>query len=839
MSCDVCALPAGGFAHVVGERAAVAAYHGAARTAPVWRQPIATDFLRFLRCASAPDGSIAAVGQAGDGRAWLVSPGSVESLAPTAGVDPVALRHDGRSWIAYVVERPDCCREIRLDGATRELPVPAGARGIRSVTADGTVVFNEVNASLAAIDATFSAQRFDEHIPLDGIVVGHSADRIGVLIESDRRFFTLRAGQVHFGVRVVRVGPRIALCALTDAGAWFAEIAPPYPPHEAAPAAPAPVALRVPPAVTINHYAPLNGTAPLTVAAVGGVTAGVVETLTWRWRRHGDASWQSAPPVPSTLREHRFLFEGPGRYEISLRGDGPGGVAETGLRREVTVKPRPGDPVAAVSYPIPGPVSLKAHHGFYLCSDLGTPDVRLVADRPGAGAWETFDVEAAGGPRVHLRAGNGSYVTAEEGGGRELVANRSSAPRAWEQFELVPAGNDGVALKTTHGLFVTVDGASGAVRATASSAGAAETFTPSRPLFRVIRPGTIAGQLRVDQRFFVNAAGTFRPVFTSALSLLARPDDQLREFLDWTSHAGFNGIRVFAGALTWAGQTAPQARERLPQLLAEAGRRGLYVEVTAITDSREGAYDPGEHFRAISQLCQTAQNAILEVANEPYHGTQADAVHAPANLLAIGCHATIPFALGAAEDDESTMMSGGSYVTAHLDRGRDKWNQVRRVRELAALSESTGKPVLNNEPIGAADVSQPGRREADPAFFFCMGALNRLFEVGGVFHSEAGLQGVLPGPGQQACAEAFVAGSRVIPTDDRLVFRNAGWADSPVVRARFDDTVVRAYTGLAGAGAWTVLVGLRGDPGLELRDPWRIGRRLAERPGVAVLQLER
>jgi hypothetical protein len=43
-----------------------------------------------------------------------------------------------------------------------------------------------------------------------------------------------------------------------------------------------------------------------------------------------------------------------------------------------------------------------------------------------------------------------------------------------------------------------------------------------------------------------------------------------------------------------------------------------------------------------------------------------------------------------------------------------------------------------------------------------------------------------------------------------------------------------------GAGAaWTVLVGLSGDPGLELRAPWRIAKRLAQRPGVEVLQLER
>ena len=66
---DICVLPSGRFAHVVSDRSAVAVYDGAEEKPPVWRQALATDLLRFLRCACAPDGSIAAIGQAADGRA--------------------------------------------------------------------------------------------------------------------------------------------------------------------------------------------------------------------------------------------------------------------------------------------------------------------------------------------------------------------------------------------------------------------------------------------------------------------------------------------------------------------------------------------------------------------------------------------------------------------------------------------------------------------------------------------------------------------------------------------------------------------------------------------------
>lgn len=848
--CDVCALPVGGFAHVVAERGAVAAYAGADSLTPLWRQQVATDFLRFIRCAAAPDGALRAIGQAGDGRAWLVGPGIAEALALTHGVNPVAIRHDGQHWIAYVVVAADRYQRIRLNVDATDVAMPWTSQGIRDVLPDGTVVFGD-----ATYTGTFEGRVFGEYQRREGVIAGQGENMVGVLLEGPRHFFRARSGPVAFGVHIANAGQRLAVSALTEVGAWIAEFDPPYPPHEPVTVAPPPIVAPPPsvtppapppepPAVTITKYEPVMGSAPLTVAAVGAVTAGIVNTLTWRWRRTGETQWQTDPPVPIAKREHQFRFDAPGTYEIGLRGDGPSGFAETGLRREVrvtpdsAVTPSPVVPLPVVTPPVQDKVvTLRTRNGHFLCSELSTPDCRLVADRLQVGGWETFELERLSGERVRLRAANGKYVCAEDGGGRELVANRSHAGE-WEEFCVVSLDNDLVALKTSRGKFVTVD-AAGSVLANGSSVDEAEKFSASIPLIRKFRAGVIAGRLRVDGRFFVNDAGTFRPVFASALSMLRRSDDEARGMLDWAAQTGFNGIRVFGGRLTWAGQTAAKARERLPFLLAEATARGLYVEVTAVTDSKDGGYDPAAHVAAVAEICDQAKNAILEVANEPYHGTQADAIHSAEHLLAIGRVSRVPFALGAAPDDESVEMGGGTFVTAHLDRGRDKWNQVRRVRELAALSENTRKPVLNNEPIGAGEAPQRGRRESDPAFFFCMGALNRVFEVGGVFHSEAGVNAVPLGPVQQACAEAFVAGSRVIPTEDRLSFRNAGWADSPIKGARFDQTIVRAYSGLAGGRAWTVLVGLSGDPELSLQGGWRIGTRIAECPGVAVLQLER
>ena len=838
---DVCALPSGGFAHVVAERGAVAAYAGANGAAPIWRQTVATDFLRFLRCAAAGNDEIRAIGQGGDGQAWFVGPGIAEPLGPTHGVNPVAIRHDGRHWIAYVVTRPDGYRMIRIDGDAEDMLMPWSSQGIRDVLPDGTVVLGDNTYA-----GTFDGYGFGEFQRRDGVIAGQHGFSVGVLMEAQHHFFKARAGQTNFGVHLARAANRLAVCALTESGAWFAEFTPPFPPHEPLPSGGGPAipptgpppSAPEQPAVTISSYSPTAGEAPLTVKATGAVTGGMVSTFTWRWRRSGEGNWHVDAAVPSTNLVHEYKFAVAGSYEISLRGDGPGGIAETGLRRGVTVaaKPEPAPHHPPVVIPVDRTVTFRTRHGRFLCADLDAPDVRLVGDRAVAGAWEHFTVEPAGGERIRLRAANRKYVTAEEGGGRELVANRDTPPGAWEHFDIV-ISDAGIALRTSGGKFVRVD-TDGTVRADGTGVGPEETFTTSAPLLMMHAIGTIAGRLRLDGRFFVNDAGTFRPVFTSALSILRRSDEDVLTFLQWAARTGFNGIRVFAGALKWANQTANGARDRLPFLLTEAAKRGLYVEVTAITDSLEGNYDPDEHFRTVARICDV-DNAILEVANEPYHSTQASRIHEAAHLLSLGGASRVPFALGAAESDESDEMFGGSFITAHLDRGRDKWNQVRRVRELEMLSDKGRKPVLNNEPIGAAEASLHGRRESDPAFFFCLGVLNRIFEVGGVFHSDAGLNALLPGPVQQACAEAFVAGSRTIPVEDRLRFQNAGWDTSPVASARFEQTIVRAYSGVSASRAWTALVGLSGDPGLQLKNGWGVAGEIAKHPGITVLQLKR
>ncbi len=360
-------------------------------------------------------------------------------------------------------------------------------------------------------------------------------------------------------------------------------------------------------------------------------------------------------------------------------------------------------------------------------------------------------------------------------------------------------------------------------------------------------------RLRVEGTRFVGPNGaTFRPVFASALSILRRSPAERAVVLDQFKALGFNGIRVFAGRLAWAGQSADDGRRALPALLREADARGLHVLVTAVTDSRDGGYNVASHLDAVAGILAAHPGALAECANEYYHPTQSNEVN-DAKRLAAMCRAAFarsgrPWALGA--PPFATLQAGrwpvpmGDFVTSHLDRGGDAWAQLDGVRALRAIQDATRRPVLNSEPIGAGEKDDPGRRLADPDVFFALGVLNRAFDIGGVFHSESGSNALPLGPVQQAAARAFVAGVAAIPGNEALRYRAIGSAGSPVASARLASAggaVVGAYAFLARNGSAVVVILHRPDAlpdtSIGWAKGWRIVERLPSRPHVTLVKV--
>lgn len=325
-----------------------------------------------------------------------------------------------------------------------------------------------------------------------------------------------------------------------------------------------------------------------------------------------------------------------------------------------------------------------------------------------------------------------------------------------------------------------------------------------------------------------------------------RPGHDYRPALDELAGLGFNLVRSFCGPLPWCGQERAHVYDRLPAFLQDCADRGLNAYLSYCTEAGTG-YDLDSHVMTIEQIAQDFRVVVLrEVANEPWHPTQGGRL-APLQCSALATFANMAgvVACGAAQDDESDAYALDDFVAAHLDRSRDKWNQVRRVREMLALSEKTKRPVLNQEPIGADEVSIPGKRESDPAFFFTLGALNRLFLGGsGVFHSTSGLFAEPLGPNQRRCAEAYLEGARIWPGAERMAYYNVGHAGSPVVSARFNDGrnepgCTRSYCGVLGNEGINVTLGIVGDPDVRHGNGWQPRDILGQRSGVTVTRVIR
>lgn len=287
----------------------------------------------------------------------------------------------------------------------------------------------------------------------------------------------------------------------------------------------------------------------------------------------------------------------------------------------------------------------------------------------------------------------------------------------------------------------------------------------------------------------------YSPRWVSHLYALqpARSAAEWEEFFAWASETGFNGVRVFCGFLGQVEQTPEQARARLPEYLRLATDYGLAVELCALNGTADYGYDWAKHVEEISAMAEGMPNVVVEIANEIGHGSQALSMTDCRILVDIPRQRGLLATLGApvGQDEPFTLPNGhvywpafgGDYNVAHRERDARR----RRVREMFAVVELTGQPCISNEDIGADD-EDPAitrrQRVRDPYWFWVLGLLEEAFPgVGRVHHAQHGLHAVLPGPIQQACADARLNAADLVRSffgEDLPRYRNTGFHDSPV-----------------------------------------------------------
>ena len=312
--------------------------------------------------------------------------------------------------------------------------------------------------------------------------------------------------------------------------------------------------------------------------------------------------------------------------------------------------------------------------------------------------------------------------------------------------------------------------------------------------------------------------------------------DDARAFLAWAHDTGFTLVRVLAmNPRGWFDLPVADGRRALPRLLSIASEYSLRVQIVALanTTGQDEAF-LREQVREVGRLCSQSANCVMEIANEPYHRTQAR-LNDPALMRRLQQEVpdSVVVAWGAAPSDTSTSLAGGDFVVVHMARGGERWDRLARMTGLEAMSRQTGKFVVDNEPIGAAERPEPSRRDDNPAAFFAQGALARVLGIGSTFHCEDCLNARSPRGVQQQAAVAFIAGATIAPDDVMLTFVPAEDAGAPVRETRTQGARPRVFAGVAGSRAWVVLVGLDGSKASWQRE-WRPGRRVATRPGVEV-----
>jgi hypothetical protein len=292
-------------------------------------------------------------------------------------------------------------------------------------------------------------------------------------------------------------------------------------------------------------------------------------------------------------------------------------------------------------------------------------------------------------------------------------------------------------------------------------------------------------------------------------------------YLRWAASQRLTVVRVLVMAKHLFVLEPERGVKALDALLTRAARHGLFVEVVALADTAEYPIDIPAHVKRVGEICARHANAVIEIANEPYHGTQRAEVHDPGYLARLRTEipATVPTALGAG--NYPAVIGAGDFVTVHYPRSVSHagWGWVAGLKDASAHVRQTRKPVIDNEPIGAGERMEPGRRDPSPERFRAAAIAGRLMGIGATFHYEAGLQAQRPAGNSLACFRAWQEGLTLVAGDGGVEPFEAG-PSAPVRGIRGDHAA--AFLGRRGDTAWVLIIGAGTGVVVDWQSGWTV-----------------
>lgn len=269
--------------------------------------------------------------------------------------------------------------------------------------------------------------------------------------------------------------------------------------------------------------------------------------------------------------------------------------------------------------------------------------------------------------------------------------------------------------------------------------------------------------------------------------------------------------------------------------------RGLRFEFVVFADAQllmPSVKDQRAHLARVVSTLGPKWNVVGELVNEwSKNGVDPKEFEKPVGF---------PWSRGSALGGDLPFRPPWDWVSHHGQRG-GRWYHDETARDIrdgfappnGAAYAGVKVPVIEDEPIGAAETAAPGRRDNVPAHFRWASAL-WAFTGGGTFHSDAGIASERYGPVQKACATAFFESLRTIPAEVQTWQpADDAAAEMPLAHRNQPSPTGAARTEcrLSTAAAWCVAI----DPGpswrAEVRNGWRIAAQAG--PRREIVRLER
>ncbi len=354
------------------------------------------------------------------------------------------------------------------------------------------------------------------------------------------------------------------------------------------------------------------------------------------------------------------------------------------------------------------------------------------------------------------------------------------------------------------------------------------------------KPAASLARLRIHAtRFTLQDGSTFQWRGITAFRLvdfIADGDEASAiRFLDWAAQQKLTVVRVLVMMGGLFDLRPDDGRRALPRLLRLAAERGLYVEVVALAGTADIPVELEPHVRELGKTLASHPNAVLEIANEPVHPSQAAAVQNPEVLgkLAALVPPDTPVALGSIERGDG--FGGGGYITWHAPRdgGRDGWRHVSALAQGADLIARWKKPVVSDEPIGAGPKAEPGRRDDSPDRFRAAALLTRLSGAGATFHYQGGIDARVPDGRELECFKGWNEAWTLLPAD---VEQHGSFAVDGVVTKSAGSSIRAVYGRVDSSSGWVLVLG--DATHVTLAKGWRIAKTIAI-GGGALLAVER